>query len=155
MKNFTLLILCGMLLTGCTQNIDSDVYTSSEVRQATRTYEGTIVSVRQVKLQNADKLTGNTEGLLLGGILGGVAGSAIGGGRGRAVATVAGAAAGGTAGAFAQDHLSKQVAIEYVVKARGQMYTIVQGKDIVYAPGQKVLIALGGKRPRIVSAIAG
>lgn len=155
MREFKLLTLCGLLLTGCTQNIDSDVYTSADVRHAARTYEGTIVSVRQVKMQNANKLTGNTEGMLLGGILGGVAGSAVGGGRGSAIAAVAGAAAGGAAGAFAQDHLSKQVAIEYVVKSRGQMYTIVQGKDIVYAPGQKVLIALGGSRPRIVSAIAG
>lgn len=154
MKNFTLLILCGMLLTGCTQNIDSDVYTSSDVENASRTYEGVIISARQVKMQNADKLTGNTEGLLLGGLLGGVAGSAIGRGRGSVLATVAGAAAGGAAGAFAQDQLSKQLVMEYTVKARGQTFTIIQGKDIVYAPGQKVLIALGGKRPRIVSAIA-
>jgi len=95
MREFKLLTLCGLLLTGCTQNIDSDVYTSADVRHAARTYEGTIVSVRHVKMQNANKLTGNTEGMLLGGILGGVAGSAVGGGRGSAIAAVAGAAAGG------------------------------------------------------------
>lgn len=144
-----------LMLCGCARDIDSNVYTSANVDSASKTYEGVVVSMRGVTVKDSESLTDNTAGLLVGGALGGVLGNAVGGGRGRVVTTALGAVGGAAAGALAQGKLSKQNAIEYVVKLNdGQMYTFVQGKDAIYAPGQKVLVSMGrNSRPRIIGTI--
>ncbi len=154
MKSFitvcTVFVLCG-----CARDIDSNVYTSANIDSISKTYEGTVVSVRGVTVKDSESMVDNTAGLLVGGALGGVLGNAVGGGRGRAVTTALGAVGGATAGALAQEKLSKQNAVEYVVKLNnGEMYTFVQGKDVIYGPGQKVLISIGNNsRPRIVGSM--
>ena len=151
MRNFLIHACCSLLIVGCARDIDSVVYTSDSIDRTGSVYEGTVVSMREVIVKEGEKLTDNTAGMLIGGILGGAAGSAVGGGRGSVVTAALGAAAGAGAGALVQDKVSTQKAIEYVVKLKnGGMRTIVQGKDTIYPTGQRVMISLGGGRPRII-----
>ena len=151
MRNFLIHACCAWLLVGCARDINSGLYTSDSVDRTGTVYEGSVVSMREVTIKEGEKLSDNTAGMLIGGILGGATGSAIGGGRARAITTVLGAAAGAGAGAYAQEKMSTQKAIEYVVKLKnGGMRTIVQGKDSIYSVGQRVMISMGNGRPRIV-----
>lgn len=141
--------ICGMvlLISGCSRDIDSGVYSNEEVDFSSQVYDGVIISVRRVTVNSQD----NTIGAIAGGVLGAAAGQAMGGGRGRILMSTLGAVGGATAGSVTQKAMSKQTAIEYVVKINGEMRRIVQGKDVIYQPGQKVLVSLGGGRPRIIS----
>jgi outer membrane lipoprotein SlyB len=134
-------IASGLILSGCERNISSNVYSAASVGEASFSYQGVIVSARQVMVKESEYLAGNKQGIAIGGITGAVAGSAIGGGSGNAAATILGGVAGATAGAFVQDKLTQQNAFEYVVKlTNGQIMTVVQGLDSVMAVGQRVMV---------------
>ena len=141
-----------MMMTGCARNIGASNYTAGSVGEAMTSYAGTIVSKRQVVVQDQDKLQNNTLGLVAGGVGGGLLGSTVGKGRGSTLAAVGGAAAGALAGAFAQQELSKQNALEYTIKLdSGQIKTVVQGLDVNVEPGSRVILHIGQKgRSRIV-----
>ena len=54
---------------------------------------------------------------------------------------IGGAVIGGLAGSAIEANATKQKAFEYVVETEnGNLMTIVQGKDTVFAEGQKVLV---------------
>lgn len=147
-------VLALFAVTGCARDIGGNVYSESSVNEAVPTYEGTIVSVEQVVVKGNEKVSENKTGALLGGVAGGVAGNMIGKGKGRTAMTALGALAGAVGGAYAEDALTKQTAMRYTVKLEdGRMFSVVQGKDIIYQRGQKVRLAIsGGGRSRIVSA---
>lgn len=113
MKKFAIILLCLVVLS-CARSLQSDSYVASD--EAGIVQQGTIVSVRQVNINNADQLDKNGLGIMAGGVAGGVAGSTIGKGNGQALATVGGALAGAALGALAQSELSNQVGYEYIVK---------------------------------------
>jgi outer membrane lipoprotein SlyB len=135
-------ILCGCLLIGgCARNIDTDTYDARSVGDTAYTYRCKVVNVRKVKVEEGDYLEDNKTGALAGALAGGVLGNTMGGGRGRAVTTVAGAVAGATAGAYAEKSLKSQMGFEYVVELQsGEMRTVVQGSDVILAPGQSALL---------------
>lgn len=147
-----LLVPAQLLLNGCASDISPDSYADSHVGEASSTYQGTIVSVRPVKVTGGDQLSDNFLGAALGAAAGGLAGSTMGGGKGNLAMTGLGAVAGGTAGAFAEKKLKEQKGLEYVVQlTNGSMMTVVQGPKDVYAIGQKVFVIVGRKgRSRIV-----
>jgi outer membrane lipoprotein SlyB len=105
-----------VLVAGCAKNIDPNVYTESSVGQVSDTYQGMVLSVRDVTVQSGDKLTDNGWGMVLGGGAGALAGSQVGQGLGNTAAVVGGAVIVGALGALAQGELSKQPAVEYIVK---------------------------------------
>lgn len=154
LKTVTVALTAAMLLSGCTRNISSSNYSSASVGEAMTTYQGTIISMRKVTMQEGDKLTDNVAGMALGGVLGGVGGNMIGKGHGNTLATVGGALAGATAGAFAQRALSEQEGLEYSVKlTNGSVMTVVQGLDNPLSVGQRVLVQVSnanGGRSRVV-----
>jgi len=151
--NVTLSILCAFALSGCARDISPGLYTSAHVGEASATYLGSIISVRQVQVQEGEKLQENILGGVLGGVAGGVLGHQLGGGRGKTLATLGGAAVGALGGALAQRELSKQVGLEYTVKLDdGRILTIVQGTDQALASGQRVKVIIGQKgRSRVVA----
>lgn len=133
-------------LGGCARDIGAGSYAAGDVGEAVQTYQGTVVSKRQVMVKEGDKLQDNLIGLVGGGVAGGVLGHMIGGGRGNTLATLGGAAAGAAAGAYAQQKLSEQNAWEYAVKLDdGSMRTVVQGLDTNLNIGQKVLIQVSNR----------
>ena len=150
--NITLSVMVVLTLAGCARNISPGMYSSSHVGEASETYFGQVVSVRQVQVHGSEKLQENILGGALGGIAGGVLGHQLGGGRGKILITLGGAAAGALGGAYAQKKLSEQTGLEYTVKLdNGRILTIVQGTDHALSAGQRVKVIIGQKgRSRVV-----
>lgn len=149
MKNKLLAASAFMFLaTACAPNINSNHYATSSTGAVGQVLACTVVSVRQVNVSSSDLSTG----AVLGAIGGGVAGSTIGHGRGSLLGALGGAALGGLAGEYAQEGLTSQAGVEYIVKLdNGTMRTITQGTDIYMQPGQKCYL-LYGDQSRIIPA---
>ena len=147
-KNFLMLIVVAMMITGCAQSISSDYYTTSNVNQMSTVQKGVIVSTRVVQVASDS----GTAGTVAGAALGGIAGSAFGSGGGQVASIVGGAVVGGLVGDVAQKEMSKQTGVEYIVKLRnGNMVSIVQGPTPTFNRGQHVLIQYGAGRPRVIA----
>ncbi len=152
--SFILITLCSVvgLLSGCARQISSHVYSENCVSEASEAYRGVIVNVRQVRIQNSEKLDDNTTGMFAGGVSGAVIGSQIGRNGGNGIATLAGALLGVAVGASIEKDLSSQNAFEYVVQlANGELRVVIQGMDVIFSPGQAVLMLVGYcGRPRLI-----
>jgi len=108
----TLAITLSLGLTACAPNISPDVVSASNANEVQTAVEGVIVSKRTVTVKGDSNLLGTG----IGAVAGGIAGSTIGAGRGEMLATLGGAVLGGAAGNMAQDKLTTQQGVEYVVK---------------------------------------
>ena len=85
-----------------------------------------------------------------GGVLGGVLGNAIGGGSGRTIATVVGALGGAALGAVGANNIGNQDGVEVVVRLdSGRTLAVVQGADMVFTPGQQVMVLRGNGTTRV------
>jgi outer membrane lipoprotein SlyB len=150
----TVIAMCAMatLVTGCARQISSNVYSERHVGEASRSFRGIIVGVRDVQVEGKEKLDQNTAGIVGGGLVGGIAGNQFGGGTGNLAATAAGALGGAVAGAFIQKELEKQNAVEYSVElTNGEIRTIVQGPEPRLGVGQRVLVMISYEgRSRVV-----
>ena len=111
-----IIIALSLGLTACAPNISPDVVSASSANEVQTAVEGVIVSKRIVTVKGDSNLLGTGIGALAGGI----AGSTIGAGRGEMLATLGGAVLGGAAGNMAQDKLTTQQGIEYVIKLTQQ-----------------------------------
>jgi outer membrane lipoprotein SlyB len=151
-NKITLSSLAILALSGCARNINPNVYSEKHVGEASMTYQGVIVSARAVEITGGEKLEENAAGIGLGAIAGGVLGNQIGQGGGNVAATAGGAILGGVAGAFAQQALTAQNAMEYIVQlTNGSMMTVVQGPEVQLSPGQRVLVMVSHDgRSRVV-----
>lgn len=146
-----------VLLSGCGKQISPNTYSEAHVGEASRTFRGIVVSVREVNIQAHERIQDNTTGGLIGGVAGGVAGAQFGQGRGQLAAGAAGALLGAAVGAFAEQEMSGQTGLEYVIElANGEMRTVVQGLDVRFNPGQAILLMVGVEgRSRIVADQSG
>ncbi|QIM62176.1 hypothetical protein A1D29_01985 [Pasteurellaceae bacterium Orientalotternb1] len=142
MKKFGLAaaLFASFTLAGCsnTDVYGGDVYRGDQAKEARSISYGTIVSVREVKIQPNSQSALGTIG---GGALGGIAGSTVGGGRGQAIAAVVGAIAGGVIGSKVEEKASQVDSLEMVIrKDDGQEIVVVQKKDAGFIPGKRVRI---------------
>ncbi|QGM81492.1 glycine zipper 2TM domain-containing protein [Otariodibacter oris] len=142
MKKFGLatMLVTSIVITGCanTDIFSGSVYRADQAKEARSISYGTIVSVRDVKIQADNQGVIGTVG---GGVLGGVAGSAIGGGRGQAIATAVGAIAGSVVGSKVEEKASQVSSVELVIrKDNGQEIVVVQKKEDGFVPGRRVRI---------------
>lgn len=136
MKKFSLAaaLFASLTLVGCanTDIYSGSVYSSSQAKEARSISYGTIVSVRDVKIQADNQ---GVLGTLGGGALGGITGSTIGGGSGRAVATAVGAIAGAVIGSTVEEKVSQVSSLEMVIrKDDGKEIVVVQKKKMVSYP---------------------
>lgn len=141
MKIFTILVAAIIALAGCANNTSPNTYSVGSVGQVNRSISATVISVREVNVAGTTGV-GGAAGTATGAVLG----SSIGGNDGRSniVGAIGGAVIGGIAGAAIEANATKQKALEYVVETEnGNLMTIVQGKDAVFAEGQKVLVLYG------------
>lgn len=155
MKILSNLILAGMLglmgfaLTGCAPNLSANNYSYQAAGQPSSVLQGTIVSRRTVEVSDDQ----NAVGTLAGGTLGAVAGSQIGGSTAANIAGgVGGAVLGGIIGNMAQKQLTKQTAMEYIIRvSKNKLISVVQGTDTVFAVGQRVMVQYNNDRARIIA----
>ncbi|USO01087.1 MAG: glycine zipper 2TM domain-containing protein [Alphaproteobacteria bacterium] len=147
------LVISALVVGGCARNISSSMYSESSVGSVAETLEGTILKVRSVTVKGAEKLGENATGMAIGGLTGGVLGHQFGKGRGNIAATVGGGLLGAGLGALAEDALTTQEGLEYVVRLTdGRLKTVVQGKDNPIAAGQRVLLYIYSTgRSRVVA----
>lgn len=137
---FTLAMLASLVLTGCANSdiYSGDVYSGGQAKEARSISYGTIIDVREVKIQ-AD--SSGVIGSVGGGVLGGIAGSTIGDGRGQAIATTIGAIAGAVAGSKIEEKASQVSSLEILIrKENGEEIVVVQKKQDGFVPGRKVRI---------------
>lgn len=137
---FTLAVLASVALTGCSNSdvYSGDVYRGDQAKEARSITYGTIVTVREVKIQAESPGVIGTVG---GGVLGGIAGSTIGGGTGQAIATTVGAIVGSVAGSKVEQKASQVTSLEMVIrKDNGEEIVVVQKKEDGFVPGRKVRI---------------
>ena len=140
-----------MALTACGANLDLDRYETSGAGNVNTVSEGVIISARPVTIatENGDV------GQLAGGIIGGVAGGQIGDSAlTQTIGAVGGAVLGGYLGGKAQEGLSRQAGLEYIVKLdSGKTITLTQGDDVKFSVGQSVYVldADYGERARIIA----
>lgn len=147
-KSALLIAVMGMTLAGCGTSLSPNYYTSESAGQANRVVAGTIVSSRIVNVSNGTNAIGTVAGGAAGAI---AAGSLIGQGNGSLLAGIGGALVGGYLGNRAENALSKQQGIEYIIKTTsGGMVSVVQDQSVVFARGQHVLVEYGD-RARVIA----
>lgn len=142
MKKFSLTaaLMASLTLVGCanTDVFSGDVYTADQAKEARSISYGTIVSVRNVKIQADSKGVLGTVG---GGVIGGIAGSGIGGGSGQAIASAIGAVAGAVIGNTVEQKASQVSSLEMVIrKDDGKEIVVVQKKEDGFVAGKRVRI---------------
>ncbi|HGO5848344.1 glycine zipper 2TM domain-containing protein [Mannheimia haemolytica] len=133
-------LMSSFALVGCanTDVFSGSVYSGEQAKEARSIAYGTIVLVRDVKIQARSEGVIGTVG---GGVLGGVAGNAIGGGTGQAIATAVGAVAGAVIGNQVEQKASQVSSLEMVIrKDDGKEIVVVQKKEDGFVPGKRVRI---------------
>ncbi|MEG9531425.1 glycine zipper 2TM domain-containing protein [Mannheimia indoligenes] len=133
-------LMSSFVLVGCanTDVYSGSVYSGSQAKEARSISYGTILSVRDVKIQADSQGVIGTVG---GGVLGGIAGSGVGGGTGQAIATAVGAIAGSVIGSQVEQKASQVSSLEMVIrKDDGKESVVVQKKEGGFVPGKRVRI---------------
>ena len=165
-----------IMLSGCARDLSSDMYTSDSTLNIV--INGKILSTRNIKIKENEKLGNNSTGASVGALSGAVGGGAIGNRSGNGVAgMVGGAVVGGLIGAVGESALSTTNGVEYIVQVdRAQIsddyyagssmmrnaiesiratgvVTIVQAKEKgaqILPVNQEVLVIISSKRTRII-----
>ena len=148
-----LLFVCGLSLSACTSaSVGSADYSITDAQRAFYVEYGTVQSVRNVSLhsETSSMGTGIGVGAVAGGVTGGVIGGLIGGSTGAAIGAAAGGVAGGVAGGYIGSSNETTDGLEITVRLdTGQVVAIVQGKDIMFYPHQRVQLVTGDGRTRV------
>ena len=122
--------------TGCVSD-SGTTFSRNEARTAQSISVGTVVDVREGIIEGH----GSEVGAIAGGILGAAAGHTIGGGSGKTVATAAGGVGGAALGSAAAKKMTEKRGLQITVKLdNGQTIVVVQEKDIMFQPGQRVRV---------------
>jgi outer membrane lipoprotein SlyB len=167
-------IILMIALSGCARDLSSSTYTADSTLSLT--LQGEVLSVREIKIKNSDKLENNMLGGVAGGAMGAALGSGVGKGSGNTVAMVGGAILGGVVGAGAQQAFGTSKGYEYMIKVdtsglnsdyyegspamraaissatTSGLITVIQGKDVYIPAGKKVFIVFSDNRTRVIPA---
>jgi outer membrane lipoprotein SlyB len=146
MKTFIIFLSFILLLSSCATDIKSNTYSANSVGEASFSYQGTILSVRKVKVKDLN----SGAGAVGGAVAGGMAGNQISSGGGGAGV---GALLFGVIGHAVENKLRTQDAYEYVVKlTNGQILTVCQGLDSDFQIGQRVIVLVSHDgRSRVIA----
>lgn len=128
-------------VSGCANSYGASDRTARGVGQQSTVHEGVVVSTEPVTIRPDQ----NYLGAATGAVLGGLAGSQIGGGREEnAAGAVAGAVAGGVIGNEISKGANTRQGYAYIIDfGNGDIKEIVQGADVVIAPGTPVYVSFG------------
>jgi len=133
-----ILLLC--IAAGCASSRSGKVYSRDQARASHSVYFGTVLQIEEVLIEGSQ----SGAGALLGGALGAAAGHTIGGGTGRTLATVGGAVGGAVAGSAVEKKATNKTGLEIMVELdNGEIISVVQEKDHVFAVGDRVRILKG------------
>ncbi|NOU36581.1 MAG: glycine zipper 2TM domain-containing protein [Kiritimatiellaceae bacterium] len=143
---FSASLVIGALIAGCASSDSGDVYSRDQVRRTQTVQLGTVLQIKNVKIEG----TKSGVGTVAGAVAGGVAGSTIGAGSGRTLAALGGAALGAVGGTVAEEQLTKKTGIEITVKLdSGSTIAVVQEADIMFSVGERVRVLTSGGITRV------
>ena len=131
------------ILAGCTTT-SPDVIGRQDANRLSTVLEGTVLSVRDVKVEGSQSGVGAGAG----GVVGAIAGGSVGGRRDSAAGAVLGAVAGAVAGNAVERMTTREEAVEIMVQlANGERRAIVQakGSESLKAGDRVVIVTTGGK----------
>lgn len=152
MKNAFIGPVVLIFLAGCVHNQGQNTYNYNEVGQSSIVEYATVVKVKSVEINGRN--TGG--GGLVGGLAGAGAGSYVGNGSGSVWAAGAGALLGIAVGSAAEQAAANQKGYEYtIVTEHKSTKTVVQyqnEKDIVFKPGDHVMLQTTGEFQRLLTA---
>ncbi|MEM8786243.1 MAG: hypothetical protein AAGF19_10345 [Pseudomonadota bacterium] len=122
----------SLFAAACASGLDSSDYSRGSVGNVSRTTSGTVLQVREVRIEG----TKSGIGTGAGAVIGGAAGASIGDGRAAdVIGGAVGAVVGGIAGAAAEEGVTRQKGHEYTIRrSDGSVITIVQGADANMLP---------------------
>ncbi len=150
MRQFSLVLLVtAVILSGCTTNQTSRVYSSDQAQRVQTVQEGTIVALAPVTIEDSQNMVGT----IAGSVIGGIAGGQVGGGSGSNIATVGGAVLGGVLGNAAEKGIKRKTGFNITVRlTNGQMISVVQEEDpaVTFQTGSRVLIYTQRGASRVV-----
>lgn len=158
MKRFCLAILAAVVstLANAQQNTPSaDVYGRANSMTVGTVYEGTVISVRPVRIEQSSTVTWTARST--GAALGGLLGSSVKGKDNARVATgILGGVLGGVAGDFAADRLGGEQGNEILIALKdGRAIAITQSGASPFAPGTPVYVIQSGGTNRVVYRASG
>ncbi|MDR1360253.1 MAG: glycine zipper 2TM domain-containing protein [Deltaproteobacteria bacterium] len=131
----------GLMLTGCASR-GGKTYSDSEVRSVQTVQWGSIISVKDVLVEEDPSFVGPA----IGGVAGGILGSLIGAGSGRTLTILGGAALGALVGGAGESAVRRYQATELTVELEnGQIIVIVQGNDELFVNGDQVRVLHTGE----------
>ena len=137
-------ILCSLLLlatVGCARySASSQVYPRYETRTAYDVEYGEVLGVREVQIEGYSTVIGRWGGAIVGDAIG----STVDGRSARRVARAGDAADGAIAGEAIEREMTSEVGLEITVQlAGGGTVAVVQARDILFAPGDRVRVLFG------------
>lgn len=132
---FVILMACG--LTACGIGDTNTTYERYNVGQQGTVSYGTIISMNVVKTDGTGAV-----GTIGGAVAGGAAGSMIGGNTAvNIIGGVGGAILGGMIGNAAENAITKDTAMEFIVqKDNGQTVSVVQSNELNLRVGDRVML---------------
>lgn len=144
-------LLAVALMSGCAIHHNTDTRYRGDVARVAQVQEGTVISVRAVRLQA--QTTG--AGTMTGAVVGGVAGSSVGGHRESLAFGALGALLGGIIGSAIERDAGQHQGVELILQLRnGERIAIVQGQgDERFAPGDTVMLISQGRSARVTRAL--
>jgi outer membrane lipoprotein SlyB len=150
MRRFALPLLLAASLSACV-SLNPDVRGRHEVQRMAQVRDGTVIAVRQVRIDGHQSGLGATAGAVAGG----VAGGSVGGRRDGMVFATLGAILGGVIGNAIERDAGKDSALELIIQLRnGERVAIVQAQgDERFAPGDAVMVISQGRGARVTRAL--
>lgn len=139
-------VILSLFLSSCAQNLSPCTYNACEIAYPKRVFTGVIVSKRCVRIDASTGIGG-----FAGVTTGAIAGSGIGGSAaGHLLGGVGGAIVGGLVGNALDKAINCHRGYEYIIRLKdGELMSVVQPCNLIFVPGQRVLV-LCGYRTRII-----
>ena len=150
-RSLTLMLALGATLAACSTT-SPDVIRREDANRMSTVQDGTVLSVRTVKVEGQQSGVGGVSG----GVVGAIAGSSVGGRREGAVGSVLGAVAGAVVGNTLERLGTAEEALEILIQLRnGERRSVVQAKaQENLQPGDAVIITTTGGKVRVTRAPA-
>ena len=146
LNGLALLCCLVMILGGCASQTGG-AYTSSQTRQASVVYMGTITHLNPAYIDNNPTGAGALGGAVVGGVVGSAVGSPTWSRAGRMLTTLGGAVIGAIAGTGVEKTLNSKDALEITVNLDdGQTLSVVQelgSEERSFAVGDRVRVLRG------------
>lgn len=150
MQKLLLATLVAASLVGCATH-DPQLRTRADAQRMAQVQDGTVVSVRPVRLEGRDTGVGGTVGMVGGA----VAGSNVGGYREAPVFAFLGAILGGVIGTAIERDAGRTEALELIIQLRnGERVAVVQARgQEEFRPGDAVMVISQGRSARVSRAL--